>query len=354
MFRILMCSAALAAVVSSPAAAQSGGSPINDPAPSSLTVYGASGTVVDDTKVAGGKALRIEVAAKGANSWDAGVSSPIKAAVKAGDALVLKFWARLESNENGSTSTLPWNAVSLASPPWTSVLGGPAEIGPEWKQFEVRGTADKDYPAGSLGAGFQLATAKQVVELGPVEVVDVGASAAAASAASAPAPAQISTLATLDPDKIAGMIINDPSAPSINGAKGKLIDDATVMGGKAVRIDVPRKGTNPWDISVNSPVKKPVKAGDTLLLVFAARLVQGENGATTTLPWNAVSLASPPWTGIVGGSADIGPEWKTVEIRGKADKNYATGTLGAGIQLATARQTVDLGPIIVLDLGPSQ
>jgi hypothetical protein len=350
---MLVCAAALAAAVSSPAVAQSGGSPINDPAPSSLTFYGASGTVVDDAKVAGGKALRIQVAAKGANAWDAGVSSPVKAAVKAGDTLVLKFWARLESNENGSTATLPWNAISLASPPWTSVLGGPVEIGPQWKQFEVRGTADKDYPAGSLGAGFQLATAKQVVELGPVEVVDLGASAAAAAPAPA-RPAQTSTLATLDPDKIAGMIINDPSAPSINGAKGKLIDDPKVLGGKAMRIEVPRKGTNPWDISVNSAVKKPVKAGDTLLLVFAARLVQGGNGATTTLPWNAVSLTSPPWTGIVGGPADIGPEWKTIEIKGKADKDYAAGKLGAGVQLATARQTVDLGPIIVLDLGPPQ
>jgi hypothetical protein len=40
-----------------------------------------------------------------------------------------------------------------------------------------------------------------------------------------------------------------------------------------------------------------------------------------------------------------------VEIRGKADKDYAAGTLSVGIQLATARQTVDVGPIIVLDLG---
>src|SRR5436190_460831 len=172
MFRTFVC-AAVAATITLPATAQSGGNAINDSAPSSLSVYGASGTVFDDPKVVGGKALRIAVAAKGANPWDAGVSSPVKAAVKAGDTLVLKFWARLESNENGSTSTLPWNAVTLSSPPWTSVLGGPADIGPEWKQYEVRGTANKDYPAGSLGAGFQFATAKQVIDLGPVEVVDL-------------------------------------------------------------------------------------------------------------------------------------------------------------------------------------
>jgi hypothetical protein len=62
-------------------------------------------------------------------------------------------------------------------------------------------------------------------------------------------------------------------------------------------------------------------------------------------------MTSPPWSGVVGGPADIGPEWKTVEIKGRADKDYAAGSLSVGIQLATARQTVDLGPIVVLNLG---
>jgi hypothetical protein len=171
-----------------------------------------------------------------------------------------------------------------------------------------------------------------------------------------PAAAQdSSTFATLDPDTLASKIVNDPGAPSVNGASVRLVTDPKVMGGKAIRVQVPGKGKNPWDISLSSPVKKPVKAGDTLLLVFPARLEKGENGATTaTLPWNAVSLTSPPWSGIVGSPAEIGPEWKIVEIKGKADKDYAAGSLSVGIQLATAKQTVDLGPVVVLDLGPAQ
>jgi hypothetical protein len=164
-----------------------------------------------------------------------------------------------------------------------------------------------------------------------------------------------SVLATLDPATIASKIVNDPSAPEVRGVKGKLIDDPQVTGGKALRVEVPRKGQNAWDISVNSALKKRVKAGDTLLLVFPARLVEGENGATsTTLPWNSVSLTSPPWSGVIGGPADIGREWKMIEVTGKADKNYAPGALAAGVQLATARQTIDLGPLIVLDLGQGQ
>src|SRR3954454_9151670 len=168
-----------------------------------------------------------------------------------------------------------------------------------------------------------------------------------AAAPAAPEPASV--LATLDPATIANKIVNDPAAPEVRGAKAQLVDDPKVTGGKAMRVQIPRKGQNAWDISVNSALKKPVKAGDTLLLLFQAKLVQGENGATTTtLPWNSVSLTGPPWSGVVGGPTDIGPDWKMVEIKGKADKNYAPGALAAGIQLATAKQTVDLGPIIVL------
>jgi hypothetical protein len=350
--KTLVAAACLAAAPLAAAAAQDySASALNTPDATSLGSYGAQTSIVDDPKVPGGKALRVE-ATKGANPWDAAVSSQVKQPIKAGDQLVLAFWARLVSGENDANSvTLPYASVSLGAAPWTPMFGGPVTIGSDWKLVELHGTADKDYAAGTLNAGIQVATGKQTIDFGPVYVAKASGGAQTAPAST---PAR-SVLATLDPATISSKIVNDPTAPEVRGAKGKLIDDAKVTGGKAMRVEVPKKGQNAWDISVNSAIKKPIKAGDTLLFVFQARLVQGENGATTaTLPWNSVSLTSPPWSGILGGSADIGPEWKVVEIQGKADKYYAPGTLAAGIQLATAKQTVDLGPLIVLDLGPGQ
>ena len=349
---VSLIAATLAAIAfcSVPASAQdySAGA-LNNPDAASLNSFGAQVNLVDDPKVPGGKALHV-IATKGANSWDAAVLTQLRQPVKAGDPLVFAFWARLVSGEGGATSAiLPWNSVSLGSPPWTQVFGGPVTIGPEWKRYEVRGTADKDYAAGTLNAGVQVANANQTIEFGPMYVAKSGDGAAAAPAAPA---AQASILATLDPNTIASKIVNDPGAPSVNGGRGSLVADPKVMGGKALRIQVPAKGKNAWDISVASAIKKPLKAGDRLLLVFPARLEKGENGATaTTLPWNAVSLTSPPWSGVIGGPADIGPDWKTIEINGKADKDYAAGAMAVGIQLATARQTIELGPIVVLDLG---
>jgi hypothetical protein len=112
------------------------------------------------------------------------------------------------------------------------------------------------------------------------------------------------------------------------------------------------KGANPWDVAVETPITKPVKAGDQLLFAFWARLEKGEGGATTTtLPYNGVQVSAAPYTTLFTGPAEIGSEWKMVEVRGKADADHPAGTLKASIHLATAAQTVDLGPIFVVNLG---
>ena len=140
--------------------------------------------------------------------------------------------------------------------------------------------------------------------------------------------------------------------PDVSGAKASLVDDAKVQGGKALRVQVPRRGTNPWDSTVGGAIKKPVGKGDRLLLLFSARLEKGENGATTaTLPYNAVQLAAAPYSTVISGTGQIGPEWKDFQVSGISDSNYPAGTLKVTIQLATAKQTVDLGPIVVLDRG---
>jgi hypothetical protein len=166
-------------------------------------------------------------------------------------------------------------------------------------------------------------------------------------------PAPVAATAAPDPGDLARQIINDPTAPQVNGAKAALRDDPKVQGGKALRVQVARKSEHPWDALVGGPITKPVKAGDTLVLAFWARLEKGENGATTaTLPYNAVQLAAEPYSTVIGGPIEVGPDWKMQQVTGKADKDYPAGTIKVTIQLATAKQTVDFGPIVVLDTGP--
>jgi len=64
--------------------------------------------------------------------------------------------------------------VQLSAAPYTALFSGPVEVGPDWKSFEVRGTATSDQAAGTLKATIHLATAAQTVDLGPIVVVNLG------------------------------------------------------------------------------------------------------------------------------------------------------------------------------------
>ena len=170
--------------------------------------------------------------------------------------------------------------------------------------------------------------------------------------ASVPAMAQDASGA----DDIMNKIINVPSpaAYRVDGIKNppKPRKDDTVQGGQALRVQVPGKGANTWSVAVANPINKPVKAGDNIIIAFWAKLAKGENGATSaSLPYNALQLASAPYSAIFNGPATIGPEWKLHEVKGKVDKDYAAGALNVSLHLATGKQTIDLGPIFVLNMG---
>jgi hypothetical protein len=158
--------------------------------------------------------------------------------------------------------------------------------------------------------------------------------------------------AAQDASDMANRIINDPSNPTVTGASARLLNDSKVQGGKALRVTVPRKGEHPWSASIGGPINKPVKAGDNLVLAYWVRLEKGEAGPTTTLPYGGIQLSSAPYTSVVNDSAEIGPDWKLVQVKGKADKDYPAGALNVTIHVATARQTIDFGPVIALDMGP--
>ena len=129
-------------------------------------------------------------------------------------------------------------------------------------------------------------------------------------------------------------------------------NDPTVQGGKALRVPVPGHSEHAWSVAVAVPINHEVHAGDNLVLAFWARLQEGDNGATSaTLPYNAVQLAAEPYTEVFGGPATIGPEWQMYEVRGRADRDYAAGALNVAMHLATGHQTIDIGPVFVVDMG---
>jgi hypothetical protein len=157
-------------------------------------------------------------------------------------------------------------------------------------------------------------------------------------------------------DDLAQRIISVPvpTAYRVDGVQSgaRVRSDSSVQGGRALRVPVPGRSDQAWSVSVAVPITQAVHAGDQLILAFWARLEQGENGATSaSLPYNAVQLAAAPYTALFTGPATVGPAWEMHEVRGRADRDYAAGDLNVSLHLATGRQTVDIGPVFVLNMG---
>jgi hypothetical protein len=165
-----------AMLAATPAAAQNDISKqiINVPSPAAFTIYGLPDKpkVRKDASVQGGQALRVAVPGKGATPYAVGLSAPVTKAVRKGDKLVLAFWARFDKAE-GTSVNIANAAVQLAAAPYTAFFGKPVDIGPDWKLYSIEGVADRDYAAGELAVSMQLATGKQVIDLGPIFLLDL-------------------------------------------------------------------------------------------------------------------------------------------------------------------------------------
>ncbi len=157
-------------------------------------------------------------------------------------------------------------------------------------------------------------------------------------------------------DDLANRIISvpNPDAYRVDGVRtgARVRADSTVQFGRALRVPVPGRSDQPWSVSVAVPINRAVAAGDNLILAFWARLERGENGATSAeLPYNAVQMAAAPYTPLLRGAVTITPQWTLHQIRGRADRDSAAGALNVSLHLATGRQTIDIGPVIVLNMG---
>jgi hypothetical protein len=135
------------------------------------------------------------------------------------------------------------------------------------------------------------------------------------------------------------------------GGKPTPIKDPKVQFGKAIRVDTPGGG-NVWNVGVNSPLTAPVKKGDKILVAFYARVQTPATGTTTAeIASVQIQLAAAPYTKVFGNPVTIGPEWKLYTASGHADRDYGKSELAAALHINTAKQTLDIGAMAVLDYG---
>ncbi|NJC42506.1 hypothetical protein GGQ87_002801 [Brevundimonas alba] len=128
--------------------------------------------------------------------------------------------------------------------------------------------------------------------------------------------------------------------------------EATVQGGHALRVNVSTPGANPWDTGAGSLTTKPVKAGDVMLLAVWLRTERAPEGSGGGRAIVRLQGSAEPYPEIGSAAVTPGGEWKLYFANGVAARDFAPGEMGATVQLAGASQTIDLGPVFILDMGP--
>lgn len=182
----------------------------------------------------------------------------------------------------------------------------------------------------------------------------IAAAVAVLAGAAAPAAAQEAAATSARPS-VLDKAVNDVHVSSFNvygPGQTHAIIEASVQGGRALRVDVAEAGANLWDIGAGSLTTRPVKAGDVLLLAVWMRAERLPEGADTARVNVRLQGAAAPYAELGSAEVRVGTEWKMYFAQAVAGADFAAGALGATIQLAAAGQTIDLGPVFILDFGP--
>ncbi|HEY0594790.1 hypothetical protein [Sphingopyxis sp.] len=131
------------------------------------------------------------------------------------------------------------------------------------------------------------------------------------------------------------------------GQTHKVRKDAAVQGGTAMRVTIPAKPANPWDIGASVPISGGIAKGDRLILALWVRLADGGAAAPADLG-AAIQQNSAPYAPIVAGRVAITGEWKLVHLKGIAGDAYPPGKANVALTLGDAARTIDLGPAFVM------
>ncbi|MEL7296407.1 MAG: glycoside hydrolase family 5 protein [Pseudomonadota bacterium] len=123
--------------------------------------------------------------------------------------------------------------------------------------------------------------------------------------------------------------------------------DDSVPGGMAIEAKLSRVGNNPWDAGLSGPLTVALNNGDTLVLAYWARVMKGDGVISNA----GLQMNAAPYTPLSAlQPATLTDEWQRFTVTAIADRDYAAGEAGYTFQLAGAKQTVQFGPVFVLNI----
>ncbi|MGB8602360.1 MAG: hypothetical protein WCD42_09210, partial [Rhizomicrobium sp.] len=149
----------------------------------------------------------------------------------------------------------------------------------------------------------------------------------------------------------AGTLISDPTRLAFSfgpDQTNQSIAAPEVPGGAALRTILSKAGTNPWDDGISQALNGAVKQGDTIVMAAYLR----SNGGPGSIAMMGVALNHAPWSQIIAKPVTVpAAGWHLITVSGTATTNAGATEMMAMMQTGAAKQSLDIGPIFVLNLG---
>lgn len=137
----------------------------------------------------------------------------------------------------------------------------------------------------------------------------------------------------------------DGKAPQ---ARYAVVDAAGQPFDQAIRVEVLERTSNPWDVQLRTPpAARPLKKGELLLAIVHVRCPDGDGSIAAY-----IHSTVPEWESIASTDALVGQDWKILYLHGRAARDAQPGEYGLAIHLGLQPQTLEIGGIALLNLGP--
>ena len=184
------------------------------------------------------------------------------------------------------------------------------------------------------------------------------AAGAALLALAAPAAADLSPeLKALD-QQLPGDLINDPTridwasyGPDLEaGAR----QSADIPGGGAARVfTMKSKGTAPYTAAATVPLLDGISTGDQVTIGFYARVISTERSDGKGIIGVRFQEDAAPYGGFGDTNVLMGKDWEWFEVTARADKRIRKADAIVSLQLAGAKQVIEIGQAIVVKGSPT-
>lgn len=184
----------------------------------------------------------------------------------------------------------------------------------------------------------------------------MGAVIAGAPLAIMPAFAQdmAQALKALD-DALPGTLIHNPLDMEWdkrgNDIKTKVVEAEALPSGMAISVKMKKKQPKPWDSALSVKLPGEVQKGETVKVHFWVRTDRPATGRDTGSVSLFIGRDAEPYDSILVEDIYPSTEWKLVSASAVAESSFSENSLKAEYQMGRAKQTVEVGPVYVSNLG---